>query len=436
MSKRKAYIKTFGCQMNVHDSEKMAGILQQDGYEITNDRKEADVIIYNTCSIREKAEQKFLSDLGRLRDAKKTRPELKIAVAGCIAQQMGRSLKKKNPFVDYILGPQNIHSISGMLRQEGSPADLAIDENPDATLLELPASRKSGYQAWVSIMYGCNNYCTYCIVPYTRGRETSRASTNIINELKMLVSQGFKEVTLLGQNVNSYQSDTDFTGLLYEAGRVRGLERLRFVTNHPKNLSQDLALAMGEISTVCEHIHLPLQSGSNRVLSDMNRKYTLEQYLEKIHHLREAMPDIAITSDIIAGFPGETEAEHNETVSALKLIEFDGIFAFRYSPRPGTPASSIKEQLPEELKLRRLREILEVQDQITLKKNKSLEGQVLEVLVDEAQENGATMQRGRTRTNKIVNFPGDSSLQGRLLDIRIVQGNKHSLVGEVYPLTP
>jgi len=432
MSAKKAYIKTFGCQMNVHDSEKMAGILEAEGYEMTGERGSADLIIYNTCSIREKAEQKFMSDLGRLKKAKSGRPGLRIAVAGCIAQQMGEKLFKRAPHVDFVLGPQNIHSISDMLR-EGRHGDTALSDNPDATLLELPASRKKGRSAWVSIMYGCDNFCTYCIVPHTRGRETSRRSENIINEIRMLAQEGFMEVTLLGQNVNSYMSDIGFVELLRKINEIDGIRRIRFVTNHPRNLSEELAEAIGTLDKVCESIHLPLQSGSDSILRAMNRKYSFNEYMKCIDLLRKYTPDISITSDIIAGFPGESAEDHNATVNAIKSIGFDGIYGFRYSPRPGTRASGMDDQLPDTVKQERLLEILNIQDDITLGKNSSLVGSLLEVMLEAPSNTEAAVISGRTRTNKIVNIAipeGDEHLgAGGFMTVRIVKGNKHSLDG-------
>jgi len=432
MGTKKAYIKTFGCQMNVHDSEKMAGILEGQGYELTDDRRVADLVIYNTCSIRQKAEQKFLSDLGRLKPVKAQRPGLRIAVAGCLAQQMGESLIKRAPHVDFVLGPQNIHSLAEMTR-ENKPGGVATSENPDATLLELPASRKEGMRAWVSIMYGCNNFCTYCIVPYTRGRETSRNSLNIINEIKGLTKDGFKEVTLLGQNVNSYESDIGFVELLRKINEIDGLRRLRFVTNHPGNLSERLAEAIGGLDKVCEHIHLPIQSGSDSILRAMNRKYSFSDYMKCIELLRKYTPDIAITSDIIAGFPGETAEDHESTVNAVKSIEFDGLYAFRYSPRPGTKASDMDGHLDDPIKQERLLEILEIQDSITLRRNQALEGRVMEVMLDiPPGTNGpdGSVASGRTRTNKIVNIANHVNGSDCFAMVRITRGNKHSLSAE------
>jgi tRNA-2-methylthio-N6-dimethylallyladenosine synthase len=423
---KKAYIKTYGCQMNVHDSEKMAGVLLREGFALTEDQREADVVIYNTCGIREKAEQKFLSDLGRTRRLKLKRPEMKIAVAGCVAQQRGRDLLRQAPHVDCILGPQNISAVGEMVR--GGRA-VALEDNPLIAERELPALRKEGKRAWVAIMYGCDNFCSYCVVPHTRGRERSRSGESIVREVRDLAGEGLPEITLLGQNVNSYRSDVDFPGLLRKLNGVEGIERIRFVTSHPRDLSDGLVEAMATLDSVCEHIHLPLQSGSTRVLAAMNRGYTRVEYLERIQSLRERVPGIAITSDIIAGFPGEGDEDHRDTVSTLREIEYDGIFAFRFSPRPGTKAAGMEEQLPETVKQKRLKEILDVQDEITLKKNRALLGTEAEILVEGPSETGGLLT-GRTKTNKIVNFEGQGGLVGRLVRVRIIEAKRHSLLGE------
>jgi len=426
--------------MNIHDSEKMAGLLEAGGLT-AGEEKDADLIVLNTCSIREKAEQKFLSELGRLRALKKKRPSLRLAVAGCIAQQMGAELFKRAPHVDYVIGPQNIHAIGAITRERGGIA--ALGENPDIAGMELPALRKEKGRAWVNIMYGCNNFCSYCIVPYTRGRERYRPAGNILREIKSLAGEGFKEVTLLGQNVNSYP---DFPCLLRGADAVEGLERIRFVTSHPKDLSEGLIRAMRELPKVCEHIHLPLQSGSTRALALMNRGYSYDDYKAKAERLREAVPEIAITSDIITGFPGETGKDHEETVRALKEMEFDGIFAFKFSPRPGTPAASMDGKVPEHVKAERLRDLLSLQDEITLRKNKRLEGATVEVLVEGKSETDPDKLAGRTRTNKIVNWGqarpaakrGYEPLRhgdcepiriGELVSVKIIRALRHSLEG-------
>lgn len=427
---KKAYIRTFGCQMNVHDSEKIAGVLIGKGYSITDDKKEADLIVFNTCSIRQKAEQKFRSELGRVGIIKKYKPDVKVAVAGCIARQKGGEILKRASYVDYILGPQNIGSLGEMVGAEGG---VAIDDNPGLAMDELPAQRKDRYRAWVSIMYGCNNFCSYCIVPYTRGREVSRPGKSIISEINALAGEGCKEVTLLGQNVNSYKSDTDFSGLLQKINDIEGIERIRFVTSHPRDLSDDLIKCMATLEKLCGHIHLPLQSGANRVLAAMKRGYTYEEYKGKIDKLRDAVPDIAITSDFIAGFPGETEQDHMDTLNALREIRYDGIFAFKFSPRPGTAASTMEGQVDEEMGIRRLQEILRLQDEITLEVNKRLEGRVEDVFVEGPSELGNGQLTGRTRSNKIVNFKADADIVGRIVKVKISSSHRHSLEGEIIP---
>jgi tRNA-2-methylthio-N6-dimethylallyladenosine synthase len=425
---KKAYIKTYGCQMNVHDSEKMAGILAKEGYDLTEDEKDADVIVFNTCSIRDKADQKFLSDLGRMKAMKAAKPHTKIAVAGCIAQQMGKSIIKRAPHVDLVLGPQNLHMLGDMLRENTQA--VATMENPTLADMELPRIRKEGTRAWVSIMFGCNNFCTYCIVPYTRGREKSRPSANIIKEIQGLASDGYSEITLLGQNVNSYSSDMSFAELLRNLDAIEGIKRLRFVTSHPRDISDELIAAMGELDSVCEHLHLPMQSGSTAVLKGMNRRYSREDYLEKVRKLKELVPNISLSSDIICGFPGETEQDHKDTISAIAEVQYDGLFAFKYSPRPGTKAEDLGDQVPEEVKLARLHEVLALQDEITHARNKALVGEVFEVLV-EGPSNDPSRLQGRTGGNKIVNFEGDNSLIGKYVDVKIIKGQQHSLIGEL-----
>jgi len=428
---KRYYIETFGCQMNVHDSEKMAGILKSKGYAETDSARDADIVIFNTCSIRQKAEQKFFSELGRIKSLKKRKPDLKIAVAGCIAQQEGIKIIERASHVDFVIGPQNINAINNIIDSEVDR--VFIDNNPDITEIELPVERKDNVRAWVNIMYGCNNFCSYCIVPYTRGRERSRASQSIINEIKELSEKGYKEVTLLGQNVNSYKSNVNFPGLLREINKIEGIERIRFVTSHPKDLSDELIYAIRDFDKVCEHIHLPLQSGSSKVLALMNRKYTYEDYLKKIGKLRRENPEIAITSDIIAGFPQETDEDHNDTIKALKEIEFDSIFAFKFSPRPGTKASTMDGQLPDDIKSSRLSEILELQNTITERKNKELKGTIQEVLIEGKDDKGTGKFSGRTRTNKIVNISSKNNniRHGNIITIKITKAFRHSLEGEI-----
>ena len=415
--------------MNVHDSEKILGILQKEEYLQTYNPREADLIIFNTCSIRQKAEQKFYSELGRIKPYKKTKSGVKIAIAGCIAQQEGKNIFKKAPHVDFIFGPQNIHILKDIT--SGWAVPVAIEDNPELAIRDLPVKRNAEVKAWATIMYGCNNFCSYCIVPYTRGRERSRPSENIYSEVVELAARGYKEITLLGQNVNSYNSNVNFPGLLRKLDRVGGIARIRFVTSHPKDLSDELIDAISGLSKVCEHIHLPMQSGSNNILRFMNRGYIYKGYVQKVSKLREKVPYISITSDIIAGFPGETEEDHMLTIKALKELEFDGIFAFKFSTRPGTKAAEMKDHLPEEIISERLSEILETQDEITTRKNKSLEGTTQEILIEGYSETDKKKLTGRTRTNKLVTIQ-DTDIRikkGDLLNVEITKGRQHSLEG-------
>lgn len=413
--------------MNFHDSEKISGILNAQGYSEASVPADADIIIFNTCSIRQKAEQKFFSQLGKIRSLKTKNPALKIAVAGCIAQQEGEKIIQKAPYVDYIIGPQNINFFKDITGREKA---IALEDNPYQHNIELPTKRVDKVKAFVNIMYGCNNFCSYCIVPYTRGREKSRAAQSIVDEISSLAEKGFKEVNLLGQNVNSYKSELDFPQLLKEINRIDGIERIRFVTSHPKDLSEDLIFAIRDLNKVCEHIHLPLQSGSTKVLELMNRKYTYEDYFKKIQLLRREIPDIAITSDMIAGFPQETDEDHKQTISALKEIEFDGIFAFKYSKRHGTKASLMEGQIDDETKSERLSEILDIQNRITEKKNKELEGTKQEILIEGLSEKYHDKLMGRTRTNKIFIAPLTKYISpGDTVLAKIITANRHSLHG-------
>jgi tRNA-2-methylthio-N6-dimethylallyladenosine synthase len=430
------YLKTYGCQMNMHDSEKIAGIFSECNFQRSEDIKNASVVVLNTCNIRQKAAQKLYSDLGRLKKIKKNRPELRIAVAGCIAQQTGSDLFKRFPYVDFIFGPANIDNLQRWINPvpSGTGQATALNDNPEYHTKNLPIKREGRVKAWVSIMYGCDNFCAYCVVPYTRGRERSRPSHDILSEAENIALEGYKEITLLGQNVNSYgkklEEQITFPDLLKALHEVKGIERIRFVTSHPRDLSEKLIMAMKYQPKVCEHLHLPLQAGSDRVLRSMNRGYTYREYKAKIDLVREAVPGIAVTTDIIAGFPGETEDEFRRTADSLKEIEFDGIFAFKYSQRPDTKALELAGHIDEETKSARLAHILELQDSITQKKNRSLEGTTVKVLVEGVSGTDRDTMTGRTRTNKIVNFKGSIQDTGRLVNIRILEAKRHSLFGE------
>jgi tRNA-2-methylthio-N6-dimethylallyladenosine synthase len=450
--------------MNVHDSEKIAGIFLEKGYQQADGLYEADVVVLNTCSIREKAEQKFYSELGRLKKAKKNNPLLKVAVAGCIAQQEGNKLFKRFPYVDFVFGPNNIDHLPSWINDRSDNSKLrrtnldiesqdqvmptyvpsqrtaleaqtiAINDNPGYYTKLLPMKREGQVRAWVSIMYGCDNFCAYCIVPYTRGRERSRPINDICDEVKLLSDSGYKEITLLGQNVNSYGKKShehmDFTDLLYKIHEIDGIQRIRFVTSHPRDFSKKLIVAMKDLPKICEHLHIPIQAGSDKILEVMNRGYTYKEYKEKIDLIRTVVPDIAITTDIIVGFPGETEEDFQLTMNALSEIEYDGIFAFKYSKRPGTGAIKLLDHVDEKTKSERLDKILEFQEGITYKKNKKLEEHELEVLVEGVSVNDTEKMMGRTTTNKIVNFHGDNNLIGHLVKIKILEAKLHSLYGE------
>jgi len=424
--RKSVFIYTFGCQMNVHDSERMLGVLFENGYTKADVPDHADLVIFNTCAIREKAEQKFYSQLGRTKLLKKKHKGLKIAVAGCVAQETKEQLIKRAPYVDFVLGPQNIHLVGDMV--SGRRRSSLVDDNRELAFQELAANRQSLIKAWVSIMYGCNNFCSYCIVPYTRGREVSRPSSSIISEIKDLAGRGYREITLLGQNVNSYKSDIYFPDLLRRIDDIN-IDRIRFVTSHPRDFSERLIEAMAELPHVCEHLHLPIQSGSDRILKLMNRGYTFAEYREKIDRLRRKIPDIAITADVITGFPGETATDHKATMSAIKDIGYDGLFAFKYSARRGTVACGMEGHIADDLKSQRLDEILRLQEDITYRKNKSLEGTIHEVLLEGPSETDGEMLCGRTRTNKIVTIKDNWERVGSYALVRIEKARQHSLLG-------
>lgn len=417
--------------MNVNDSEKIAGIFSESGYVASEDGRQADVIILNTCSIRQRAEQKFKSELGKLKDAKKNNPKMRIAVAGCIARQEGEKIIKRFPYVDYVFSPDNIDHLQSWI--DTGQGRVSVAENPEYHLKVLPMKREGWVRAWVSIMYGCDNYCAYCVVPYTRGRERSRPAEDIINEIKTLSDEGFQEVTLLGQNVNSYGKNlsvrSEFPELLEKIHLINGIKRIRFVTSHPKDLSDRLLYVMRDMPKICEHLHLPLQAGSNNILKLMNRGYTFDDYMRKIERIRAAVPYIAITTDIIAGFPGETDDDFKMTITALEKIGFDGIYAFKYSKRPGTAAIELPGHIDEDVKSERLLEIQELQDKIISEKNKSFKGETVEILTEGPCKNGADIFTGRTATNKIVNYCGGKSDIGELVKIKILEVKQHSLYG-------
>ncbi|MDP4145690.1 MAG: tRNA (N6-isopentenyl adenosine(37)-C2)-methylthiotransferase MiaB [Bacillota bacterium] len=438
MNNLKYYIETWGCQMNEEDSEKLSGMLKRIGYEKTEEKNEASIIIFNTCCVRENAELKVYGNLGALKKLKEKNPNLIIAICGCMMQQegMAQDILKKFPFVDIIFGTHNSYKFPeylNMVKQEGKSI-LEIWDKEEGIVEGLPVDRESNIKAFVTIMYGCNNFCTYCIVPYVRGRERSRKPEDIENEIIDLISKGYKEITLLGQNVNSYGKSLNpqmtFADLLRRINKIEGLERIRFMTSHPKDLTDDVIAAVAECNKVCEHIHLPVQCGSTNLLKKMNRSYSREQYLELIHKIKKAIPDVALTTDIIIGFPGETEQDFQYTLSLVKEVEYDSAFTFIYSKRKGTPAFEMEEQITDEVKHDRFNRLVETVNEICAKKNKCYEGRIVEVLVEGTSKNDENKLMGRTRTGKLVNFSGNLKKIGELAMVKITKANSFSLVGE------
>ncbi len=438
MKNKYLYIQTFGCQMNVHDSEQMAALLADSGYKTTDNAKLADLIILNTCSIREKAAQKVYSELGRLGKLKDHNSELIIGVGGCLAQHLGSRFHKKVSRLDFVFGTHNIHRLPEMVAAVCKKREkiTSINFHKNIHSIGIYAPPVNGQLiAFVTIMQGCNNYCAYCVVPYLRGPEMSRPPGDIIEEINKLADQGLKEVTLLGQNVNSYgntlEKGINFTSLIKKIGKVSGIERIRFTTSHPRDLSEELINCFTEEEKLCEHIHLPVQSGSNRLLALMNRGYSVEDYLKKVDRLRHGCPQISITSDIIVGFPGETERDYQETIDMMEKIRFDSTFSFKYSERKGTAAEKLEGKIADCEKQRRLKLLQDLQDKHTLEKNTELEGSRQELLIEGRSKNSENDLMGRTSSWKIVNFKGKQELIGKMMDITITKSYLHSLRGKL-----
>lgn len=432
-------ISTFGCQMNENDSERLAGMLSEMGYLEVENNEESDLIIFNTCCVRENAELKVYGHLGALKKLKEEKPGLIIAVCGCMMQQpeVVEHIKKKYRHVNLIFGTHNLYKFPELLFNSINSGENIIDvQDSTGSIAEgMPIVRKDGVKAWVTVMYGCNNFCSYCIVPYVRGRERSRSAADIAEEVSQLGRQGFKEITLLGQNVNSYGLDIEgnagFGGLLRMLDGIDGIERIRFMTSHPKDLSPALIEAMRDCGKVCEHLHLPVQAGSSRILEMMNRRYTRERYFELAAAIREQIPGIALTTDIIVGFPGETDEDFEETLDLVERVRFDFAYTFLYSKRTGTPAAKSPDQISEEVKKLRFEKLLAVQNRIGKEINEKLLGTETEVLVEGLSRNSISTFTGRTRTNKIVNFKGNSSLIGKLVQVKIKKIQTWSLEGEL-----
>ncbi|HOM72351.1 MAG TPA: tRNA (N6-isopentenyl adenosine(37)-C2)-methylthiotransferase MiaB [Armatimonadota bacterium] len=434
-------VLTWGCQMNEDDSNQISGLLMQMGYQPAESIEQADVIMLNTCSVRAKPEQKVKSKLGELRELKEENPDLIIGVCGCMAQRQGADIRKYAPHVDMVIGTAQIERIPEMIcevirsRQALSALELPRAAKDEANVpVRVANSSHKALKAFVPITYGCDNFCAYCIVPYVRGKERSRPLGEIVEEVKRLVDSGTKEVTLLGQNVNSYASpepSADFPDLLAAVNDVPGLERIRFTTSHPKDMSDRLIQAMADLPKVCEHIHLPIQSGDNDTLKRMRRGYTVEHYKERVAALREAIPGVSITTDILLGFPGETDQEFENTLRTIEEIRYDAAFMFAFSPIARTVAAEMPDQVPYKVKNERLRQVIALQNRITIEKNIGLIGQVFEVMVEGLSPKNPKRLTGLTRQNKTVNFPKADIQAGEIINIRAVEGHLYGFVGEL-----
>jgi tRNA-2-methylthio-N6-dimethylallyladenosine synthase len=435
---KRVYIETYGCQMNEHDTERILRLLEGSHYLETKNAQEADFILINTCSVREKPEHKVYSALGRFKWLKEKRGAV-IGVAGCVAQQEGDRLLNRIPYLDMVIGTHAIPMLPQLLQKievSGEKVcETGFDSEGDylkAVLSQEPAGKVRSY---VTIMQGCDHFCSFCIVPYVRGREQSRPRQDIIEEVERLVEMGVKEVCLLGQNVNGYgkglKEEISFPGLLHRVNEIEGLDRIRFTTSHPKDLSAELIRSFSKLKKLCEHIHLPFQSGSDKILKAMHRGYTKESYLDKIDRLKKVCPSMAVTSDVIVGFPGEEEKDFEETLDLIQKVRFDDLFSFKYSPRKGTRAAQFTEKVEEKVKQNRLSILQEIQKEITLQKNQEWEGRVEEVLVEGRSRQSDQDVTGRTRSNKIVNVEGDLSWVGKLVPVRVNKASPHSLRGRI-----
>ena len=431
------HVTTFGCQMNARDSEKLVGILERIGY-VETDTEDADFVIYNTCTVRENANNKVYGRLGVLQNYKKKNPHMLIGLCGCMMQEtvVVEKLKESYRFVDLIFGTHNIYKFAELIVTAMESDSMTIDiwKDTDQIVEDLPVERKYSFKSGVNIMFGCNNFCSYCIVPYVRGRERSREPKEIIREIEQLVADGVVEVMLLGQNVNSYgknlKEPVTFAQLLEEVEKIEGLERIRFMTSHPKDLSDELIEVMGRSKKICKHLHLPLQSGSSRILKIMNRRYDKEHYLELVDKIRAAVPDIALTTDIIVGFPGETEEDFEETMDVVRKVRYDSAFTFIYSKRTGTPAASMEEQVPEDVIKARFDRLLKEVQKISAEKAGALTGQTLPVLIEEQNEQDASLVTGRLSNNSVVHLPGTADMIGKILDVKLTECRGFYYLGE------
>lgn len=437
---KKVFIRTFGCQMNEYDSEKMLSVLAEgEDLEQTDNADEADIILFNTCSVREKAQEKVFSDLGRVRPLKEKNPNLIIGVGGCVASQEGEAIVKRAPFVDVVFGPQTLHRLPQMIDEKKETGKSQVDISfPEIEKFDhLPPARVEGGSAFVSIMEGCSKYCSFCVVPYTRGEEFSRPLNDVLTEIANLAQQGVKEINLLGQNVNAYRGlmddgeICDFAMLLRIVHEIPGIERMRFTTSHPREFNDRIIECYKDLPKLVSHLHLPIQSGSDRVLSAMKRGYTALEYKSIIRKLRAIRPDLCLSSDFIVGFPGETEQEFEQTLKLVKDIAFDLSFVFIYSPRPGTPAANLPDETPHEEKVRRLEALNEVIEQETARINQTMLGTVQRCLVEGVSKKDPDQLQARTANNRVVNFTGDPSLINQMVELEITEAFTFSLRGEM-----
>ena len=433
------FVVTYGCQMNAHDSEKLAGMLQEMGMQEAESREEADFVIFNTCCVRDNAQRRALGNVVWLKELKKHRPEMMVAVCGCMMQQpgMGEQILRQYPFVDVAFGTHNLYRFAQLMLQAVKSRRRVVEviQDDEGSIPEdLPVLRSSPYHAYITIMYGCNNFCSYCIVPYVRGRERSRASERIIEEAKQLHADGVKEIMLLGQNVNSYGLDVEgelsFAQLLAKLDKI-GIERIRFMTSHPKDISDELIEVMANSKHICHSLHLPVQHGNNRILQSMNRRYTREKYFERVEAIHAKMPDISLTTDLIVGYPGETEEEFEDTCSLVRQVGYDSAFTFIYSPRVGTRAADMPDQIPEDVSSRRIQKLIAIQKENTHKRYAKYIGQVHNVLVDEVSKRDAAQMAGKNEYNITVNFPGTERLIGSIVKVKITSAGESTLRGEM-----
>lgn len=430
-------VQTFGCQMNARDSEKLTGILERVGY-IESDSENADFVIYNTCTVRENANQKVYGHLGKLKGLKKKNPHMMIALCGCMMQEahVVEKIRNSYSFVNLIFGTHNIYKFSELLVTAMQSDRMVIDiwKDTDKIVEDLPAERKYKFKSGVNIMFGCNNFCSYCIVPYVRGRERSRKPEAILDEIRRLVADGVVEIMLLGQNVNSYgknlEEPTSFAQLLTEIEKIEGLERIRFMTSHPKDLSDELIEVMAHSSKICKHLHLPVQSGSTEILNRMNRRYTKEQYLALVEKIKAAIPDISLTTDIIVGFPGETEEDFQDTLDIVRKVRYDSAFTFIYSKRSGTPAAVMENQVPEDIVKDRFDRLLKEVQSIATEVCKVHEGTIQPVLVEQINHQDSQLVTGRLSSNLVVHFPGNANLIGKIVDVKLKECKGFYYIGE------